>query len=1408
MIYVKGEDLRHFKNSSTNTQQVKSVQSFINSTRTAEMSISPTIIVPLTRANQGHFRVRTLLDPGSGTNWIVGSLLEHIQYTVKGHETLEVATFNGTVKNRYKLVEVYYTDQELRTQGLMCYVYEAFTRHITVKGMLQHIITKAPIEDEAFNHMVDPTSTKVDHGEVSQGIGMILCSTSINRLRTSDRIILIKSLDILLEPTMFGVAISGAVPPELKDQMHVILANNIAPRLVCRAGDPRLFLEEDNHSIPDNVNFLWAQDTLGIVPEEMHEDDKIAWEHFLQSMSRDSVTGQFTVRLPWNNKKYMLRDNISVAAGRTRSQQQVMLQNKVYMDAMCKAKEELEEKDYVELVDPRIHTDEPIYYLPFRGILKADSKTTTCRMVMDGSSKQSASDVSLNQALYQGPNLILDLAMILLRFMVGYYGIVADIEKAFLRILIAVRDRDALRFFWPSDPSDPKAPLVTYRFKAVMFGSAASPFQLAAVIHVLINEDCKSRYVQQALSSCIYVDNVVYATDSEEDALEFFKIAKDLFDKGSFNLRQWSSNSPKLMEKARQKGVAEEGTVIKVLGLYWDIDRDMFLYNTEFEWDGKFTKRSALRYTNRVFDPSGLLTPITMRKRVFTQRVWSHELQWDESFEFIEDMAKIWLHLVKETHIAVTKAMQRKTVLNKETELHIFSDASKDSFGAVVYSRTPRCPEAPEGEVRLVCAKGKIAPKDGKQTIPRNELAGAVVAAQKSQYMHKAWDLQDYQKVFIWIDAKVVLSWLGQYNIRETFIHNRVKDIRRLCIKEKTTLKHVPGTQNPADMITKEQKATEFIKNDEWFEGPSWLLNREDWPEDGETYSMYPEGCEVPTAIFNTSAIDVGQTSLMKYFSRTNFDSALRTTAYLLRVFLHPSRKTATSREPPRPRDEISKDELDHAKRVAIRVMQSDTFGEELAILQRGEQVKKGLLRKWNLHLDKDGLIRCEGRLGNMAEPRITNDPILVHGRHPFTDSFIRYKHRHFNCSSRQYTLHKVRKEVHGPGLTVAVNQVVRSCNVCRVLRSRPYAYPKQPPLPKERLIAERPFAVCGVDLSGPHHVKQGRGKVKVWIALFTCFTSRGIHLEVVPDLSAKTFLQALQSLAWKKGTPKVILSDNATNFAASRKELSELRASKEVKDSLSLKGVEWKHTPPYAAWFGAIYERMVGVLKKELTKLVGLSLLTYFELNSQLAEVEGIVNSRPLTKFGTEDVITPNSILTGEENPHDILNVLDSQQILADALEVRNDLPKLFQETSKRRARFWKAYQQQYLESIKFSEDTSEHNGSGLSPQCGDLVIIHSHDPRLKWRKAVVVQPIMSDDGQCRKCQIKTSTGLTIRATKHLHPLELVAEAHLDQQKGLKEASENDFLGFEQPPTNERVNRALRLREILSQRKSDEEKA
>ena len=134
-----------------------------------------------------------------------------------------------------------------------------------------------------------------------------------------------------------------------------------------------------------------------------------------------------------------------------------MANKEKYRDLAIKAKAELDLNDYIEEITPHMIASHKVHYLPWRGILKADSDTTKLRIVMDASAKRNASAVSLNQCLYQGPNLILNLAKCLIRFMLNKYRCVADIEKAFLRILIASEDRDVLRFFWPADPYNPRS---------------------------------------------------------------------------------------------------------------------------------------------------------------------------------------------------------------------------------------------------------------------------------------------------------------------------------------------------------------------------------------------------------------------------------------------------------------------------------------------------------------------------------------------------------------------------------------------------------------------------------------------------------------------------------------------------------------------------------------------------------------------------------------------------------------------------------------------------------------------------------------------------------------------------------------------------------------------------------------
>ena len=202
-----------------------------NNARQAEVSLSPTIIFPLLDEDQNCYRVRTLLDPGSGTNWITKDLLDKVSHRKVGSEALEVVTFSNTVRKKFQLVEVYYHSLGKEKLALRCYVIDDYTRHVAVKGMLSHIVANSREMHEMFKYMVDPASNEIDH-ETNPGIGMILCSSSINRIRNNEKSVLIPEINILLEPTIFGVAVSGEIPLVLKHHVEIIQANNSVARIV------------------------------------------------------------------------------------------------------------------------------------------------------------------------------------------------------------------------------------------------------------------------------------------------------------------------------------------------------------------------------------------------------------------------------------------------------------------------------------------------------------------------------------------------------------------------------------------------------------------------------------------------------------------------------------------------------------------------------------------------------------------------------------------------------------------------------------------------------------------------------------------------------------------------------------------------------------------------------------------------------------------------------------------------------------------------------------------------------------------------------------------------------------------------------------------------------------------------
>ena len=90
-----------------------------------------------------------------------------------------------------------------------------------------------------------------------------------------------------------------------------------------------------------------------------------------------------------------------------------------------------------------------------------------------------------------------------------------------------------------------------------------------------------------------------------------------------------------------------------------------------------------------------------------------------------------------------------------------------------------------------------------------------------------------------------------------------------------------------------------------------------------------------------------------------------------------------------------------------------------------------------------------------------------------------------------------------------------------------------------------------------------------MYIYLFTCATTRAVHLEVVTDLSTETFLLAFQRFVSQKSLPQIVLSDNASTYLSTAEELKTLFESEDLRESLNRRGVTWRFISKQAPWYG-----------------------------------------------------------------------------------------------------------------------------------------------------------------------------------------------------------------------------------------------
>ena len=318
------------------------------------------------------------------------------------------------------------------------------------------------------------------------------------------------------------------------------------------------------------------------------------------------------------------------------------------------------------------------------------------------------------------------------------------------------------------------------------------------------------------LETDIYVDNILSSVKDEKEAVTYYTEARKLMLQGGFNLRSWTSNNQNLRELAEKENVLDTDKETKILGMRWNVNKDELSYaqhtiSSPMKENNAITKREILRKSSKIFDPLGLLSPVSIRAKILIQNLWKGKYDWDEPLP--ENAQQEWIQLAKDIEDATGTTFPRYYSVKNSRSLHVFVDASMKAYGAVAYLQDDR-------NTALVMAKTRVAPVK-ELTLPQLELMAAVIGA---RLVHHLRDTLEYKDITLWSDSQIVLQWLKTSKLLKRFISNRIGEIKQLTIN--CNWKYCPTNCNPADLLTRGMNAKQFMENSLWKYGPEWLTTK------------------------------------------------------------------------------------------------------------------------------------------------------------------------------------------------------------------------------------------------------------------------------------------------------------------------------------------------------------------------------------------------------------------------------------------------------------------------------------------------------------------------------------------------------------------------------------------------------
>ena len=548
---------------------------------------------------------------------------------------------------------------------------------------------------------------------------------------------------------------------------------------------------------------------------------------------------------PWIVDPSKLPDNYSQALAVLRSTERVLASDPSWKETYTAQIYEHQERGVCRKLSPEeiASWNGPVFHIAHMALEQPKSESTPVRVVFNAS--QCFKGISLNSCLAKGPDRYnTSLLGMLIRWREFLVCLIGDLRKMYNSVHLEPLEQHVHRFLW-RDCED--RPPDVYVMTRVSLGDKPS-----GTIAIVAKNLTAQRFAHidpdaaKTLTTNAYVDDIIDSVMSWPLALSRSSNCEKIAGLGSFVFKGWDFGGHGVPIDLLKE------TLKRVLGVMYAAKTDSISFPPKLNFSEKrrkvptgpdltiedipsgiptesLTKRICLSQVMSIYDPLGILAPVTLTAKQLLRNSWQACESWDDLLPF--DLQLNWTDFFVSL-FAVGQYEFRRSLTPPsavgDPVLIICSDGSKDAYGCAAYVRYLTTSGVYHST--LAVAKSRIAPKVVR-TIPQMELNGALLASRlKCQILTET--RLNFSQIFMLTDSEIVLHQINSVaSTFEVYTGVRVGEIQSDNEKFPSVWAWVPGTQNPADLATRPQPPGEISPSSVWFNGPSFFtLPSDEWP--------------------------------------------------------------------------------------------------------------------------------------------------------------------------------------------------------------------------------------------------------------------------------------------------------------------------------------------------------------------------------------------------------------------------------------------------------------------------------------------------------------------------------------------------------------------------------------------------